>query len=443
MNPPSFGAEDYIALLPPILMVLFGCATLLLDVASRHDEKRRWLVLFNLTGLLLTGVAYVRQWQFIARSGQTHMAALQGAVTIDGLSLFTNALVWLAALGLVLMSYRYMETADEHCGEYYALALFAQAGMYFMASSTDLIALFIGLELAAISFYILVGFTRADRRSNEASLKYLLLGALSSAFLLYGFSLFYGLSGSTQLSDIAVGANESSLAPFFVLGVITVTVGLLFKISAAPFHAWAPDAYDGAPTPVTAYLSVASKIASFAVLIRVLYVALPAARPVWEPIVIAAAVLSLTIGSIAALTQERLKRLFAYSAIAHAGYVLLGFVPGTQLGLQGIYVYLLVYAVMTLGAFAVMTSLRRHGIAGEEISDLRGLAQTHPLQRCAVRHPAAVACRHASDRRFLGQVFYLRCFGSNEPFRAGGNRCGLRCSQPVFLLPARARNVSP
>jgi NADH-quinone oxidoreductase subunit N len=249
-----------------------------------------------------------------------------------------------------------------------------------MASASDLVALFVGLELTAISFYILVGFTRTDRRSNEAALKYLLLGALSSGFVLYGFSLLYGLAGSTALADVAASVVRRGVQdPFVLLGVVTVTIGLLFKISAVPFHTWAPDAYDGAPTPVTAHLSVASKIASFAVLIRLVWVTLAAARPVWEPVLAVAAVLSLTVGTIAALTQDRLKRLFAYSSIAHAGYILLGFIAGTQSGLHGVYLYLLIYAVMNLGAFAVLTSLRRHSISGENLSDLRGLSQSHPL----------------------------------------------------------------
>jgi NADH-quinone oxidoreductase subunit N len=353
---------NYLALLPPILMALFGCATLILDVLARPDERRIWLVWFNLLGQGLVGYSFVRQWHAV-EGFET------GGIAIDGLSLFTNALVWLAVVVLLLTSYRFLEIVHEHRGEYYALALFAQCGMYFMASGIDLVSLFIGIELTAVCFYILVGFTRADRRSNEAALKYLLLGALASGFVLYGFSLLYGISGSTSLAQIADALPQNR--PFGLVATITITIGLLFKVSAAPFHNWAPDAYDGAPTPITGYLSVASKIAGFAVLMR-----LPLSGPAWLSTLTVAALLSLTIGSVAAITQDRVKRLFAYSGVAHAGYVLLGLVAGST---EGVFVYLLVYAVMNLGAFAVLTSLRRHGILGERLSDLRGLSQSHPL----------------------------------------------------------------
>jgi NADH-quinone oxidoreductase subunit N len=365
---------NYLALLPPLLMALFGCATLILDVLSRRTENRTWLAGFNLAGSLLIGLALWRQWQALSAGQPT--VALQNAVAIDGLALFTNALVWLSLVTLLLTSYRYLDLLGEHHGEYYALALFAQCGMYFMASAMDLVALVVGLELTSISFYILVGFTRSDRRSNEAALKYVLLGALSSAFVLYGFSFLYGISGSTSFSDITAAMKPG---PFATLATITVIVGLLFKASAAPFHFWAPDAYEGAPTPVTGYLSVASKIASFAVIIRLLTGPLALSANIWQPLLVFSSVASLSIGSIAAITQERVKRLFAYSGIAHAGYILLGFIAGPPLGLQGIYVYLLVYAVMNGGAFAVLTSLRNHGIAGDYITDLRGLSRKHPV----------------------------------------------------------------
>jgi NADH-quinone oxidoreductase subunit N len=252
--------------------------------------------------------------------------------------------------------------------------------MYIMVTASELVTLFLGIELSAICFYILVGFTRRDRRSNEAALKYLLLGGVASGFLLYGFSLLYGLAGSTELADVSsVAAERGPTDPVIVLATITIVAALLFKISAVPFHSWAPDAYDGAPTPVTAYLSVASKVASFAVLIRVLPMTLGSVHAIWIPLLAAAAVASMSVGSIAALTQSRLKRLFAYSAIAHAGYLLLGLVAGNETGLRGVYLYLIVYAAMEFGAFTVLTSLNRRGIAGETLADLRGLSKTHPM----------------------------------------------------------------
>jgi NADH-quinone oxidoreductase subunit N len=231
----------------------------------------------------------------------------------------------------------------------------------------------------AVSFYILVGFMRRDQRSNEAALKYLLLGGFSSGFLVYGFSILYGLSGSTRLSDIgnAVAARDP-FDPLVFLAVSTILVGLFFKISAAPFHMWAPDAYEGAPTTVAAYLAVGSKAASFALLLRLLLGPLATARAAWEPLLIGAAVLSMTIGNLAALTQTNTKRLLAYSSINHAGYILLGVIAGNAMGIQGVLIYILVYAFMNLGAFLVLTSLASRGIAGDDINDLKGLMQKSP-----------------------------------------------------------------
>jgi NADH-quinone oxidoreductase subunit N len=366
---------NYLAVLPPLLMALFGCATLIVDVIGKGTADRRWLVGFNLLGSVLTGFSLWRQWTVLS-AANAPILALQNAVSIDGLSLFTNALVWASILTLFCISYRYLDLVGEHRGEYYALALFAQCGMYFMASAVDLVTLFAGLELTSLSFYVLVGYTRSDRRSNEAAMKYLLLGALSSGFVLYGFSLLYGISSTTAFAGITASLQPDSFA---LVATVTIVIGLLFKVSAAPFHFWAPDAYEGAPTPITGYLSVASQIAAFAVLIRLLTGPLAEAAPVWKPILVFASLASLTIGSVAALTQERVKRLFAYSGIAHAGYVLLGFIAGPPLGLYSIYVYLLVYAAMNGGAFAVLTSLRNKGISGEHITDLRGLSRQHPL----------------------------------------------------------------
>lgn len=359
-----------LALLPPLLMAVFGCGTLVADVLTRGATTNRgWLVWFNVAGQALIGYGLWREWVLFS-TGTAAQTFLNGAVTIDGLSLFTNSVVWLATVALLLISYRYLAIVGENRGEYYALVLFAQCGMYFMAGGADLISLFVGIELTAISFYTLVGFTRADRLSNEAALKYLLLGAVSSAFILYGFSIAYGMSGSTSVSDAQQVFTRGG-APA-LLAAMTVLIGLLLKVSAVPFHTWAPDAYDGAPTPITGYLSVASKIAAFAVLVRLLWSPSPAVAAA----MIVAAVASLTVGSVAAVTQDRVKRLFAYSGMAHAGYVLLGVVAGS---LTGVFVYLFVYALMNMGAFAVLTSLRRHGIRGDEISDLRGLSRKHPV----------------------------------------------------------------
>ena len=382
MTPVPFTPVDQLASLPAALVALFGAATMLLDViGKRTPATRRGTIFFGILGLAFFAYALFEQSSALRLAGGRPLSALQGAVVIDPLSLFANGLVCGASAILLLTSYRYLEIAAEHHAEFYSLALFAQFGMYFMASGTDLVTLFLGMETTAICFYVLVGFTRANRLSNEASLKYLLLGAMASGFVLYGFSLLYGIAGSTHLSDISTAVTaRGAFDPIVILATVTATVGLLFKISAVPFHAWAPDAYDGAPTPVTAHLSVASSVAGFAVLLRVLEWMLASARPVWEPMVAVAAVASLTVGSVAAITQDRLKRFFAYSSIAHAGYILLGFVANSEDGRKGIAMYLFVYALMNLGAFTVLTSLKRRGIGGDLIHDLAGLSKRHPTQ---------------------------------------------------------------
>ena len=301
------------------------------------------------------------------------------ALTVDGFAIFFNWIFLIATLIVAIVSYKYLEVEGEHHGEYYSLMLFAQCGMFFLATGTDLVTLFIGLELMALCFYVMVGFLRTDKRSNEAAMKYLLLGAFSSGFLVYGFSVMYGIAGSTKLADIAaaIGAR-SPWDPLVFLALATTSVGLLFKISAAPFHMWAPDAYEGAPTTVTAYLSVASKAASIAFLLRIFLGPLASAREVWEPILSFVAVATMTVGNLAAINQTNIKRLLAYSSISHAGYMLLGLIAGNDTGIKGIAVYVMVYTFMNLGAFLVVVALRRKGIIGEDLDDIAGLMQKSP-----------------------------------------------------------------
>jgi NADH-quinone oxidoreductase subunit N len=285
----------------------------------------------------------------------------------------------MAALIVAVVSYKYLEIAGEHHGEYYGLILFAQSGMYFLATGTDLVTLFMGLELMALSFYVMVGFLRSEKRSNEAALKYLLLGAFSTGFLAYGFSVMYGLAGSTKLADVAAAiALRPAWDPVVFLALATTSVGLLFKISAVPFHMWAPDAYEGAPTTVTAYLSVASKAASMAFLLRIFTGPLAPAREAWEPLLAVVAVATLTLGNLAAINQTNIKRLLAYSSISHAGYMLLGLIAGNQTGINGIAVYVMVYTFMNLGAFLVVVALRRGNIIGDDLEDMNGLMHKSP-----------------------------------------------------------------
>jgi NADH-quinone oxidoreductase subunit N len=357
---------DHRALLPAIMLTLFGCAVLLFDFfAFRTPQMRRWLVPFAIGGLVFTGVALFRQAQYIASTPSGELVAFKGSIVIDRYALFFNWLFLLASALVLAVSWRWTKMQErregDNLGEFAGLVLLANSGMYFLATGIDLITLFVGLELMAISFYVLVGFHRNEKRSNEASMKYLLLGAFSSAFLAYGMSLLYGIAESTKLRDIAAAISErGAMDPIVFFALITSSVGLLFKVSAVPFHMWAPDAYEGAPTPVTAYLSVASKAASFAFLVR-FFAAGPftPARDVWVPLLSGIAIATLVLGNFAAITQTNVKRLLAYSSISHAGYVLLGLIAGNQNGIKGVAVYLAVYAFMTLGAFLIVASLER------------------------------------------------------------------------------------
>jgi NADH-quinone oxidoreductase subunit N len=375
-----YTTTDHFVLVPAIMLALFGCAILLFDFwVFPEPKQRKWLLAFLALGEAFAGYGLWQQWAYLAGQGLEELAAFQGSLVVDGFSLFFNWMFIAASLLVALFSYRYLEVEGEHHGEYYGLILLAQSGMFFLAAGTDLITLFVGLELMALCFYVLVGFLRADKRSNEAAVKYLLLGAFSSGFLVYGFSLLYGVSGSTKLREIAAAvAGRPATDPVIVLALVTTAVGLLFKISAVPFHMWAPDAYEGAPTTVTAYLSVGSKAASIAFLMRIFLGPLAAARAAWEPLLVVVALASLTVGNLAAITQHNVKRLLAYSSISHAGYMLLGVIAGNETGIKGVAVYVLAYTFTNLGAFLVVVALRREGLIGENVDDLAGLMRKSP-----------------------------------------------------------------
>lgn len=375
-----YTTTDHFVLIPALMLALFGCAILLFDFfVFPQPRQRKWLIFFLILGLLFTGIGLWRQQSFLSENHLTEITAFNGTLTVDGFALFFNWVFLAVSLLVAIVSYRYLEIEGEHHGEYYGLILIAQCGMYFLATGTDLVTLFIGLELMALCFYIMVGFLRTQRRSNEAAMKYLLLGAFSSGFLVYGFSVLYGLTGTTKLAGIAEAlAGRDPLDPLVFLAIATVSVGLLFKISAVPFHMWAPDAYEGAPTSITAFLAAGSKAASFAILMRVFLGPLAASRATWEPLLIAAAVLSMTVGNVAAITQSNVKRLLAYSSISHAGYILLGLIAGNDTGIKGVAVYVAVYVFMTLGAFIVVIALRRKDMAGEDVDDLAGLMHKSP-----------------------------------------------------------------
>jgi NADH-quinone oxidoreductase subunit N len=378
---------DWVLALPITLLTLFALGILLMDFLLPKEHK--WVN--AVTALLGVGFAALAVfWRIQGLIGQGPGApGMLGTMLVDRFAIYFFYLFLVGAAIAILMSVRYLETENESHGEYYALMLLSVAGMMCMAAGFDIVLIFIGLELMAISTYVLVGFLRRDRRSNEAALKYFLLGAFSSGIFAYGLSLLYGLTGTTNLAGIHQQllhrVFDPQYRPVAIIALATTLTGLLFKIAAIPFHQWAPDAYEGAPTSITGFMSVAVKAAGWAMLLRILLVGLSPMRSVWVPILVFVSIATMTGANFAALTQTNTKRLLAYSSIAHVGYMLLGLVAGTVTepnadGIKGILIYLLVYTFMNLGAFAVITSLRHRNIAGDDLDDLNGLYSRAPVE---------------------------------------------------------------
>lgn len=381
---PFFTSSDYVMTLPMILLSLFALGILLIDLTIPPAWKWVNAVTAGLGLAFAAGGVFLIQ-RMLQVSGASFRPAVSNAMVIDHFAIYFFYLFLGAAAVAILMSVHYLEVEHEHHGEYYSLILFSVVGMMCMAAGYDIVLIFIGLELMAISTYVLVGFLRRDRRSNEAALKYLLLGAFSSGVFAYGLSLLYGLSGSTNLAVIGTKLRGHAHDPVAILALLTTATGLLFKIAAVPFHQWAPDAYEGAPTSITGFMSVAVKAAAWAMLLRILLWGLYPLRPVYVPLLVFVSVATMTGANLAALTQNNLKRLLAYSSIAHVGYMLLGLVAGNPnyanaTGIKGILIYLLVYTFMNLGAFAVVTSLRHRNVVGDEIDDIAGLFFRAPTE---------------------------------------------------------------
>ena len=379
---------DGLVILPEMELLLFALGILIFDFLLSKKEKY-WNAILALAGIAFSAFGFYMQIERFNSSGPPGLVGFHGTVIVDGFFI-VFALLFLAAAALViLLSVRYMDLEHEQEGEFYALILFACIGMMFMASGIDLIVLFLGLETMALSFYVLTGFLRRNKRSNEAAMKYLLLGAFSTGILAYGFSLLYGMSASTNIYrigemldrrlQVASAAMPHAVTDWFaVVAFTTIAAGLFFKVAAVPFHQWAPDVYEGAPTSITAYVSVASKTASFALLVRLFVVVFGGSQATWLYLVGGVAVASLTWGNLAALTQNNIKRLLAYSSISHVGYILLGLVAGNSTGYTGMVYYLIAYGFMTIGAFAVVIVMRQRGLIGDTLDDLDGLYLRNP-----------------------------------------------------------------
>jgi NADH-quinone oxidoreductase subunit N len=352
-----------IALLPEILLTTWALIGLLV-VSWRHqtDQDSRLAGWLGLAGLLVSGAALAALWV-----GGAAPEGLPQMVALDPFRYGASAIALLAAAGTILISLGYMERERLIAPEYYPLVLLATAGMMFLAGAEDLIVLFLGLEVMSVAVYVLAGYNRTDPFSSEAALKYFLIGAFASGFLLYGIALVYGTTGTTNLSLIGAQLAGRPLPLMAALGLGLLLIGMAFKISAVPFHMWAPDVYDGSPTPVSGLMATGVKAAAFAALVRLLMESFPSADGLWQPIVAALAIASMVVGNLVALAQRSLKRMLAYSSIAHAGYMLVAVWAGTQPGAGAVLLYLLAYGLTTLASFGFLS-----------YDDIAGLAASRP-----------------------------------------------------------------
>jgi len=366
--------NDLALMIPELLLAVGALALLMLGVYWKTEEGGARLVMRLATVLLVVAAAVA-----VFTAGEEPGSLFNGAFAVDNFALYAKTVVFLAGAVALLLASRYLQTERLLKPEYPVLVVLACLGMSFMVSADNLMTLYLGLEMQSLSLYILAAFNRDSLRASEAGLKYFVLGALSSGLLLYGSSLVYGFSGTTSFEGIAIAAAEEGTNIGLLFGLVFVVSGLAFKISAAPFHMWTPDVYEGAPTPVAAFFATAPKLAAMALLARVLTEPFGPMVEDWRQIIIVLALLSMAFGAFGALMQSNIKRLMGYSSIGNVGYALVGLAAGTQLGLWSVLLYMTLYVVGVAGAFAVILSMRRAEGMVERIDDLKGLAQTRPV----------------------------------------------------------------
>jgi len=359
-------------ILPEIIMAVMGMVVLLMSVflSKARQNIVAWTSIATCVAVAMT---------VLNVSGQEANMTFYGYFELDAFASFSKVLMLVATVFAMLLSLNYIKDV-ANVGEYYTIMIFSVLGMMLMVSATNFVVMYLGLELMALSVYVLVAYQRDVLRSTEAALKYFILGALSSGMLLYGISFLYGSTGSFMFHEmgtiISASGEESRLA--VLTGMLFVLAGLSFKVSVAPFHMWTPDAYEGAPTPVTAFMSVAPKVAGLVVFIRVLVDVLPGLQLEYTNLLMFMAVLSMAVGNIAAIVQTSIKRMLAYSTIGHVGYMLLGMIAGTEAGYAGILTYMTIYLFMTMGAFGIIIMMRRDDIQGELLDDFAGLSKVRP-----------------------------------------------------------------
>ena len=372
---------DLVVILPELIVV--GAACLLLALAPiTPSTKKDWLAWMSVATLVVCFI--------VTMNGMgERVYAFSELVVVDGYASFWKLLLYVVSGMIVLLSIGYLKEERIDLAEFYGFVLLSLTGMMIMVSGADLLVVYLGIELMSISLYVMAGFKRFEAKSMESSAKYFILGAFSSGILLYGISLIFGAAGSTRLVEIAAAVNAHGLNDSLVLmALMLLIVGFGFKIAAVPFHMWTPDVYQGAPTSVTAFMAVASKAASFGAFLRVMLEGFGGVKPNWTGLILGLCILTLILGNLVAIVQTNVKRMLAYSSIAHAGYALIGVVVagwiGTEAGAssQGVasmMLYLAIYSFMTLGAFSIVAILRRGGLEGEDLDDFTGLAKRHKV----------------------------------------------------------------
>ena len=379
-QPITAPSVDLWGIAPIMALVGAGVGVVLLRALLRRHPLTTWACFsLAIVGVLVAGGLLFRQWNLVRDDGP--LTTFAGMVRVDPFAVFLGVVITSATALALLLSVAYLRREGVEAPEYFALVLLSGAGMLMMTTANDLVVVFLSLEMLSIPLYVLAAFDRRRLGSQEAGLKYFILGAFSSAVFLYGVALVYGATGTTSLTGIAQFLSENALfeQSTLLLGLGLLIVGLGFKVSAVPFHMWTPDVYQGSPTPVTAFMAAATKAAAFAALLRLFTIAFPQYRDDWRPIVWVLAVLSLLLGSIAAVVQSDVKRILAYSSIAHAGYILMGVYAASPRGREAAVLYLFIYSFMTIGAFAVLTIATQTGDDKHSLDNYRGLALRRPV----------------------------------------------------------------
>ncbi len=399
-------ADYALALLPEIVLSVWAMLVLLVDVfrkGSRSEPSDSWIGGLSLAGVVL---AVVANWWLGFASEPNPI----GIIALDSFRTFTNYILLLSAALFILIAGRYLDEERMRLGELYVLVLFATVGMMVFSGARELIVMFIGLELLSVPIYVLTGVNRRDARSAEGALKYFLLGAFASAFFLFGVALTYGATGTTNLALIAlsIGVDGLGASPLLLPGIALLAVGFAFKVSAVPFHMWTPDAYEGAPLPVTAFMAGGVKAAAFAAFVRVFFTAFPGVYDVWDGLAIWLAILTMLVANLVALVQGNVKRMLAYSSIAHAGYLLVALAAANVAGAASVLFYLVVYTLMTIGAFAVLMVVAGRGEARLDLDAFSGLGWRMPVLGVAMTVFLLSLAGFPLTGGFVGKVYILR-----------------------------------